>query len=76
MSSLGRGGLRGGRQFVAGDAGFEIPFARMLFQMALVRSSQKRQVLLLHGAAQVGRRSRFKMRGSRGGQHGALKQGA
>ena len=45
--------LHRGSQFIAGNAGFEIRFTRMLFQMLLVQARQQIEILSLQGTAQL-----------------------
>ena len=56
VERLGRGRLHAGGQFVAGDAGFEVGFARMTLEMPLVEPGQKVEIFALQVSFEMRRR--------------------
>ena len=75
VERLLRGRLHGGGQLVAGDAGFELGFARMQLQVPLVELVEKRQVLLLERPFEAWRRIEIEDPRFLRPQHGSLIKG-
>ena len=67
IERLGRRGLHGGGQFITGDAGFQIGFARMLVEMPAIQlAARSARFCSCTSPRRYGGASRFRIRGSFG----------